>query len=90
MALEGSIIPIVEDMFKEGLAHHRMAPGEDASLPATTAAWAVFGAARRWFQSPNRVPAEEMAARRNHGEPDSFRRLTIAEWRTPVAGGIIV
>jgi len=63
MALEGSIIPIVEDMFKEGLAHHGMAPGADASLPATTAAWAVFGAARRWFQSPNRIPAEEMAAR---------------------------
>jgi hypothetical protein len=40
-----------------------MAPDADASLPATTAAWAVFGAARRWFQSPNRVPAEEMAAR---------------------------
>src|ERR1700681_2988195 len=63
MALEGSIIPIVEDMFKEGLAHHGMAPGADASLPATTAAWAVFGAARRWFQTPNRIPAEEMAAR---------------------------
>jgi AcrR family transcriptional regulator len=63
MALEGSIIPIVEDMFEEGLAHHGIAPGEDASLPATTAAWAVFGAARRWFQTPNRIPAEEMAAR---------------------------
>ena len=63
MALEGSIIPIVEDMFKEGLALHGIAPGVDASLPATTAAWAVFGAARCWFQSPNRVPAEEMAAR---------------------------
>lgn len=63
MALEGSIIPIVEDMFKEGLALHGMAPGADASLPATTAAWAVFGAARRWFQTPNRIPAEEMAAR---------------------------
>jgi AcrR family transcriptional regulator len=63
MALEGSIIPIVEDMFKEGLAHHGMAPGEDASLPATTAAWAVFGAARRWFQTLNRIPAEDMAAR---------------------------
>jgi AcrR family transcriptional regulator len=63
MALEGSIIPIVEDMFKEGLAHHGRAPGADASLPATTAAWAVFGAARRWFQTPNRIPAEEMAAR---------------------------
>jgi AcrR family transcriptional regulator len=63
MALEGSIIPVVEDMFKEGLAHHEMAPGADAELLATTAAWAVFGAARRWFQTPNRISAEEMAAR---------------------------
>src|SRR5271155_2653855 len=61
--LEGSIIPVVEGMFKEGLAHHEMAPGVDAALLATTAAWAVFGAARRWFQTPNRIPAEEMAAR---------------------------
>src|SRR3984885_9612190 len=61
--LEGSIIPVVEDMFKEGLAHHRLAPGVDAALLANTAAWAVFGAARRWFQTPNRIPAEEMAAR---------------------------
>ena len=60
--LEGSIIPVVEDMFKEGLAHHGLAPGADAALLATTAAWAVFGAARRWFQTPNRIPAEEMAA----------------------------
>jgi AcrR family transcriptional regulator len=63
MALEGSIIPIVENMFKEGLALHGTAPGVDAALLATTAAWAVFGAARRWFQTPNRIPAEEMAAR---------------------------
>ena len=73
MALEGSIIPVVEDMFKEGLALHGIAPdgmapdgmtpGVDPALRATTAAWAVFGAARRWFQTPNRIPAEEMAAR---------------------------
>jgi AcrR family transcriptional regulator len=61
--IEGSIIPVVEDMFKEGLAHHGMAPGTDAELLATTAAWAVFGAARRWFQTPNRIAAEDMAAR---------------------------
>ncbi len=59
--LEGSIIPVVEDMFKEGLANHAMAPNVDSALLATTAAWAVFGAARRWFQTPNRIPAEEMA-----------------------------
>jgi AcrR family transcriptional regulator len=60
--LEGSIIPVVEDMFKEGISLHGLAPGVDAALLATTAAWAVFGAARRWFQTPNRILAEEMAA----------------------------
>jgi AcrR family transcriptional regulator len=63
LSLEGSIIPVVESMFKEGLAHHGTAPGADPALLATTAAWAVFGAARQWFQMPNGIPAEEMAAR---------------------------
>ncbi len=63
MPLQSSIIPVIEDMFKEGLALHGMAPGVDSPMLAATAAWAVFGAARRWFQSPNRIPAEEMAAR---------------------------
>jgi len=63
MSLEGSIIPVVESMFQEGAAHHAMAPGVDSKLQATTAAWAIFGAARRWYQTPDRIPAEEMAAK---------------------------
>jgi AcrR family transcriptional regulator len=63
MPLEGSIIPVVEDMFMEGAEKHAAAPGADAQLLATTAAWAIFGAARRWHQTPDRIPAEEMAAR---------------------------
>ena len=63
MSLEGSIVPVVEAMFKEGLALHGLPPGVDVALRATTGAWAVFGAARSWFQTPNRIPAEEMAAR---------------------------
>jgi AcrR family transcriptional regulator len=63
MPLEGSIIPVVEDMFREGAANHAMAPGADPELVATTAAWAIFGAARRWYQTPDHIPAEEMAAR---------------------------
>ena len=63
MSLEGSIIPVVEGMFLKGAAHHAMAPGADPNLLATTAAWAIFGAARRWYQTPDRIPAEEMAAR---------------------------
>jgi AcrR family transcriptional regulator len=61
--LEGSIIPVVEGMFREGLARHGTPPGVDAALLATAAAWAVFGAARRWLQTSDRIPAEEMAAK---------------------------
>jgi len=63
MPLEGSIIPVVEGMFQEGAAKHAMVPGTDPKLLATTAAWAIFGAARRWYQTPDRIPAEEMAAK---------------------------
>ena len=63
MPLEGSIIPVVEGMFQKGAANHAMAPGADPGLLATTAAWAIFGAARRWYQTPDRIPAEDMAAR---------------------------
>ena len=63
MPLEGSIIPVVEGMFLEGAATHPVRPGVDQALLGTTAAWAIFGAARRWLQTPDRIPAEEMAAR---------------------------
>jgi AcrR family transcriptional regulator len=63
MPIEGSIIPAVEGMFMEGAEKHAVTPGTDPRLLATTAAWAVFGAARRWHQTPDRIPAEEMAAK---------------------------
>jgi AcrR family transcriptional regulator len=63
MPLEGSIIPAMEDIFQEGAAKHGITPSADSRLLATTAAWAIFGAARRWHQTPGRIPAEEMAAK---------------------------
>ena len=63
MPLEGSVIPVIESMFRKGAADHPMSSGTDPDLLATTAAWAVFGAARRWHQAPERIPAEEMAAK---------------------------
>ncbi len=61
--LEGSIIPVVSEMFREGADHYRVIPGVDPALLATIGAWAVFGAARTWHETPNRIPAEEMAAK---------------------------
>jgi AcrR family transcriptional regulator len=63
LPLEASIIPAVEDMFRSGASQHTLKPGVDPELLATTAAWAIFGAARGWYQTPDRIPAEEMAAK---------------------------
>lgn len=63
MPLEGSIIPVVEGMFLQGAGKHEMQPGTDPALLAATVAWAIFGAARRWYQTPGHIPAEEMATR---------------------------
>src|SRR5246127_5313059 len=63
MPLEGSIIPVVEGMFQQGASNHPTVPGTDPKLLSATAAWAIFGAARRWLQTPERIPAEEMAAK---------------------------
>ena len=63
LPLEDSVIPVVEAVIMEGLSRHELPTGVDAALVATTAAWAIFGAARRWFQAPNRIPAEEMAGK---------------------------
>lgn len=63
MPLEGSIIPVIEDMFREGAGNHPLKPGVDSELLATTAAWAIFGAARGWYQTPDRISAEEVAGK---------------------------
>jgi AcrR family transcriptional regulator len=61
--IEGSIVAVVEDMLRRGSSDHAIAPGTDVDLLASTAAWAIFGAARRWYQTPDRISAEKMAAK---------------------------
>ena len=61
LPLEGSIIPVVEGIFRDGAASHPVKPGVDPKLLATTVAWAIFGAARSWLETSDRISAEEMA-----------------------------
>ena len=63
MPIEGSIVAVVEDMFRKGASDHEIAPGTDVELLASTAAWAIFGAARCWYLTRDRIPAEQMAAK---------------------------
>lgn len=81
MPLEGSIIPVVEDIFREGAAHHEAGPSVDVALLATTAAWAVFGAARSWFQTPAASPLRRWLRR---SKPWSSRSSSAPLARQPV------
>jgi AcrR family transcriptional regulator len=63
MPLEGSIIPVIEDIFRQGSGDHPLKEGVDPEIMGTTVAWAIFGAARRWHETPGRIPAEEIAAK---------------------------
>ena len=83
LPLEGSIIPVVEGMFQEGATRHAMVPGTDPKLVATTAAWAIFGAARRWHQTPDRISAEEMAAKIEAMVKPIFLTTSIADYHHP-------
>ncbi|SNT11210.1 transcriptional regulator, TetR family [Granulicella rosea] len=63
MALEGAIIPIVEDLLRRGARGVSMEAGAGFELVSTAAAWAIFGCARSWFETSDGIPAEEMAVR---------------------------
>ncbi len=63
LPLEGSIVSVVESVFNEGSMEHKLIAGADPGMVSAAAAWAIFGAARRWFQTHDRIPAEEMAVK---------------------------
>jgi hypothetical protein len=60
--LERAIIPVLEAIYLEVAAPHKLARGVDAATFAAMIAWAIYGAAYQWAQLANRKPAEQMAA----------------------------
>jgi hypothetical protein len=54
------MIAVLRKMFLDGLKKHRPSNGVSPEMVATTASWAIFGAAKEWASSPNRVPAEQI------------------------------
>lgn len=61
MPLERSVIPVIEEILRDGAGKFHLAAAVDPNILATTVAWAIFGAASRWAQTPDRMPAEQMA-----------------------------
>jgi len=58
--MELAMIAVLRKLFLDGLKRHPPANGVSAEMVASTASWAIFGAAKEWASSPNRVPAEQI------------------------------
>jgi AcrR family transcriptional regulator len=60
--MESAIIAVVRRILLEGLRRHP--PDNSAVAPeiiASTASWAIYGAAKEWAQTPDRCSSEEIA-----------------------------
>jgi AcrR family transcriptional regulator len=58
--LESSVIAVVRRLLLDGLKEHGAASAIPAEMTATTASWAIYGAAKEWAHTPNRCPSEEI------------------------------
>ncbi|WP_433983760.1 TetR/AcrR family transcriptional regulator [Tunturiibacter empetritectus] len=54
--MESAIIAVVRRMLLYGLEQHPSAAPSSPQMIATTTAWAIYGAAKEWAQTPNRPP----------------------------------
>ncbi len=59
--MESAIVAVVRGMLLEGVRKHPPAGNYSAELIAATASWAIYGAAREWIRTPNRVASEQIA-----------------------------
>src|SRR5579862_7765704 len=58
--VERAIVSVLRRMFLDGRTHYPPKQGVPPEVIASTVAWAVYGAAREWVQTPDRVPVSEI------------------------------
>jgi AcrR family transcriptional regulator len=58
--MESAIIAVVRRMLLEGLEKHPSSQPISSQMIATTASWAIYGAAKEWAQTPSRPPSGEI------------------------------
>ena len=58
--MESAIIAVVRRMLLDGLKHHPSTQPVSPQMVATTASWAIYGAAKEWAQTPNRLPSTDI------------------------------
>jgi AcrR family transcriptional regulator len=59
--MESTVVAVVRNMFLDGMKQHPSQSAVSPEMIATTASWAIYGAAKEWMRTPNRCPSEEIA-----------------------------
>ena len=59
--METAIVAVVRRLILEGFAQHPPKPGTPVDVVASVVAWAIYGAASEWSQTPKRISAARMA-----------------------------
>jgi AcrR family transcriptional regulator len=57
---EAAITAAIRRVLMEGMPKANLVPELPPAMIATTASWAIYGAAKEWFNTPNRPSAEEI------------------------------
>jgi AcrR family transcriptional regulator len=59
--LESATIAVVRNMLLDGMRRHPQENGVSPEMVATTMSWAIYGAAKEWVRTPDRVSSEEIS-----------------------------
>jgi hypothetical protein len=59
--VESAITGVVRQMILRGLKKHPWIGAISEEIVAATVSWALYGAAKEWLRTPNRVPADAIA-----------------------------
>ncbi len=57
--LESAVIAVVRAMILDGLKSHPSADAIPPEMMAATVSWAIYGGAKEWVKTPQRLPAEQ-------------------------------
>ena len=58
--MESAVVAVVRHMLLGGTRQHPSG-GVSPEMRASAAGWAIYGAAKEWSQTPNRLPSEQIA-----------------------------
>ncbi|MGA2813128.1 MAG: TetR/AcrR family transcriptional regulator [Candidatus Acidiferrum sp.] len=60
--VEATVIDQLRRVLMDGFREHPVKQAIPEEMIAATASWAIYGAAKQWVNTPERVPAEEFVA----------------------------